>query len=104
MQTAIRQHLEATITGTGVPAALRALHNLYGMSGTEIAFALSRDRTMVSLYLNGRQDMPEKVRARLRDVLSDCMAVARSIPTNHADEDELLAAIVSRTQAILATL
>ena len=104
MHTAIKNHLSATVCGTGVPAALRALHNLYGLTGSEIAFSLGRDRTRVSQYLNGRQAMPDKVRARLRDALRDCLAMARTVKTSAASEDELLEAIMNRTEELISDL
>lgn len=104
MHTQTRNYLTAVCSGTKVPAALRLLHNAFGMSGTDIAFALGRDRTMVSAYLNGRQDMPEKVVARLRDTLRECITVAKTIPTDDASGDELLEAIVNRAETLLESL
>lgn len=104
MHTQIRQYLTASVSGSGMSAALRMLHNQFGMSGTEIAFALGRDRTMVSAYLNGRQAMPAKVVDRLRDTLRECVTTARAIPTDDASGDELLEAIVNRAEIILDSL
>lgn len=100
----VRQHLEKTILGKGVPAALTALQHLYGMTTMDIAWALDRDRTMVSLYVNGRAAMPERVKDQLADVLKECMMVAKAIPTRQESEEELLEAIIARTQAILESL
>lgn len=104
METMVRNHLKATVIGEGIPAALRALHNLFGLSGVEIATSLGRDRTMVQLYLNGKQKMPPSIVKRLRETLQTCITVARTIRTSDASEDELLEAIMQRAEAILGSL
>lgn len=101
MQTTIRHRLEATVTGTGVPAALRTLMYLYGMSGTDIAFALGRDRTMISAYLNGHKDMPSDVTRRLVELLQSCLAETKKLPTSSDAEDELLDGIMARTEELI---
>lgn len=104
METIIRNHLKASVTGTGTSAALRALHNLFGMSGLEISTALGRDRSTVHLYLRNQQKMPPRVRKRLRETLLTAITVARTIKCQDESEDELLAAIIERTEAILENL
>lgn len=100
----VRRHLEKTLLGGGVPAAILTLQHLYGMTGTEIAWSLDRDRTMVSLYVSGRADMPEKVRDRLADVLRECMITAKTVQTRRDGEEELLEALMARTQEVIESL
>lgn len=104
MLTAVRNYLEAEVTGTGPVAAFRALHNLYGMTGTEIAFAVGRDRTMVSLYASGRKDVPTEVSERLVQTLESCLQSARQVKTSSESEDALLEAIMERTEEIIDSL
>lgn len=100
----VRQHLEKTLRGRGVSAAIVVLRHLYGMTGTEIAWSLDRDRTMVSLYANGQVAMPEKVRDRLVELLRDCLTVAKSVQTRQDGEEELLEALIARTEEVIGSL
>lgn len=103
MEQQVRNYLQAKCMGTGPVAALRALHNLFGMTGSEIAFQLDRDRTTIQHYLKGKE-MPAGIRARLKDCLADCITVARTVVTKDDSEDELLEALINRAEAISDSL
>lgn len=100
----VTPHLTQLITETGPVAAMRALQLLYGVTGKELSFLINRNRTMVSLYMNGHKEVPPDVCERLARSLESCIAEARRLKTNSESEDALLEAIIGRTEELLASL